>query len=88
MTSQQTGGDRELWRGIPGFEDAYQISSRGRVRSLDRVRESTVQGKPRAWTRPGKVATPSRQITLWKNRQRYYFQRDNLLREVFEDLHR
>ena len=27
----------ELWRDIPGYEGAYQVSSRGRVRSLPRV---------------------------------------------------
>ena len=27
----------ELWRDIPGYEGSYQVSSRGRVRSLPRV---------------------------------------------------
>ena len=27
----------EIWRDIPGFEEIYQVSSHGRVRSLDRV---------------------------------------------------
>lgn len=29
----------EIWRDIPGFEGAYQASSLGRIRSLDRVQE-------------------------------------------------
>lgn len=29
--------DGEEWRAIPGYEGAYEVSSRGRVRSLDRV---------------------------------------------------
>jgi hypothetical protein len=28
----------ETWVPIPGFDDAYEVSNRGRVRSLDRVR--------------------------------------------------
>lgn len=32
----------ELWKNIPGFEDCYQVSSSGRVRSLERqVKNST-----------------------------------------------
>jgi hypothetical protein len=29
--------DGEMWNGIPGWEDLYEVSSAGRVRSLDRV---------------------------------------------------
>lgn len=27
----------EIWKSIPGFEGAYEVSSEGRVRSLDRI---------------------------------------------------
>lgn len=27
----------EVWRPVPGFEDGYEVSNRGRVRSIGRV---------------------------------------------------
>lgn len=48
---------KEQWRDIPDFEGLYQVSDRGRVRSLDSVR-------PHAWsgtkTYKGCVLSPSR----------------------------
>lgn len=35
---------KELWRDIEGYENLYQVSSKGRVRSLDRV-NSNVKGR-------------------------------------------
>jgi hypothetical protein len=29
--------DKEVWKPIPGYEDYYEVSNKGRVRSLDRV---------------------------------------------------
>jgi hypothetical protein len=48
---------KEIWKDIPGYEDAYQVSNLGRVRSLDR----TVYRKHRwgshlvAWQYKGKL---------------------------------
>ncbi len=30
-------GGREVWRAVPGYEGVYEVSDRGRARSLDRV---------------------------------------------------
>lgn len=60
----------ENWKGITGFESAYQVSDHGRVRSLPRVitRKDGVKK-----TVPGKIITPNiqkdgrRAVRLWKN---------------------
>lgn len=43
----------EVWREVPGYEGAYQVSDEGRVRSLDRV---TSNGSPRR----GRILKPGR----------------------------
>lgn len=49
----------ETWRDIPGLEGVYQASDRGRVRSLDRVREQLSRwGTPMQKRYLGKVLTP------------------------------
>lgn len=54
--------EKELWTDIKGYKGRYQISSFGRVRSLDRIvkRNSTVSGRGCAkWTTvKGKILTP------------------------------
>ncbi len=47
--------DTEVWKDIPGYEGAYQVSSLGRVRSLDRV-VVTKSGVERRM--PGKILSP------------------------------
>lgn len=38
MDNETYHDNREIWKPIPGFEGEYEVSSRGRVRSLDRVK--------------------------------------------------
>jgi hypothetical protein len=62
----------ESWRAIPGYEDAYAISSHGRVRSLDRI---TVDSLGRKHPAAGRVLRTDRRrgsecVTLWRNNQR------------------
>ena len=49
--------ESEVWKDIPGYEGAYQVSSLGRVRSLDR-QVVTKTGVVR--NMPGKVLSPGR----------------------------
>lgn len=44
----------EIWRDIEGYENLYQVSSKGRVRSLDRY----VNNKGKLDFRKGKILTP------------------------------
>ena len=46
----------EEWRDIPGWEGSYQVSSHGRVRSLDRV---VIDKNGRRSPRAGKVLSPA-----------------------------
>jgi hypothetical protein len=57
--------DEEEWRDIPGHEGRYQVSDRGRVKSLDRIIERPIgKGRtPTATTRifaPGMMLAPGR----------------------------
>lgn len=45
----------ECWRAVPGFESRYEVSNRGRVRSLDRVIKNI---RTRRW--PGKILAQPR----------------------------
>jgi hypothetical protein len=46
----------EEWRDVPGYEGLYQVSDKGRVRSLDRVVPDSRWGLNR---KPGKVLQPN-----------------------------
>jgi hypothetical protein len=60
----------EIWVPIKGYEDCYEISSRGRIRSYDRVVARTRNG-PRTYK--GQIRNSSRHshgyrsVGLWKN---------------------
>ena len=51
----------EIWRDIPGYEGAYQVSSRGRVRSLPRLVPVCDRIRRISYMRPcaGKILHPS-----------------------------
>ena len=57
---------REIWKAVPGFEGSYEVSNRGRVRSLDRwieMPECVVRGfvrKAHMRFRPGQMLAPGR----------------------------
>lgn len=40
--------DEEIWKDIPGYEGKYQVSSRGRVKSMSRVLVDSL-GRKRKW---------------------------------------
>lgn len=66
---------KEVWRDIVGFEDLYEISNLGRVRSLIQV--------------PSKIMSPSHakgdyvSVILCKNKKRYYKKVHRLVYETF-----
>ena len=45
----------EEWRDVEGFEGLYQVSNKGKVRSLDRTVTTSRYGKPLSMTKRGKV---------------------------------
>ena len=51
--------DSEVWKDIPGYEGAYQVSSLGRVRSLEREVHRRLCGKDSVSLRPGRVLRQS-----------------------------
>ena len=48
-------GEQEVWKDIPGFEGAYQASSLGRIRSVERRIPSIFNGEPCTRRVGGKV---------------------------------
>ena len=48
---------KEEWRDIPGFKGRYQVSNKGRVRSLDRYVRCGFEGKGRRFTK-GRLLKP------------------------------
>lgn len=62
--------EKEVWKDIPDFEGFYQVSDKGRVRSLDREVWSEKRGV--FYSQKGRVLKLSNvhgysKITLWKN---------------------
>lgn len=47
----------EIWKSIPGFEDQYEVSDHGRVRSVDRT---IILGDGQKRTYRGKILKPGR----------------------------
>ena len=83
----------EIWKSISGFEDDYEVSSAGRVRSKDRYREYIhyKSNKPCRVHILGKIRTPSlsfdgyEEIHLQNAQQRtsYYARVHRLVAEAF-----
>lgn len=48
--------DDEEWRDIPGYEGLYQASTKGRIRSLDKIVERPPKGP---YFRPGQIFQPN-----------------------------
>jgi len=76
----------EVWRPVPEYEDLYEVSSHGRVRSLDRA----VLGKDgRTETHHGKVLKPQKtrngylQVSLCRGAMRVHRTIHTLVAEAF-----
>lgn len=76
----------ETWKPIPGWEDLYEVSDHGNVRSLDRVvidrngRSMKYKGKPLKWQNNGKGYPV---VGLWQNKQPTFRTVHSLVAEVF-----
>ena len=77
---------QEEWRDIPGFEGMFQVSSMGRVKSLDRIvggaggRTRVFPGSMRSF---GRAGAGYRNVTLGKNGRRRTFRLHRLVLSVF-----
>lgn len=56
----------EVWKPISGYEGAYEVSSLGRVQSLDRITDRGRRWKGRLMT-PSSMPSGYRVVTLWKD---------------------
>jgi len=56
----------EVWRAIPGYEGAYEVSDQGRVRSLDRVTDRGRRWKGRLMT-PTALQNGYLVVSLWRD---------------------
>lgn len=77
--------ENEIWLAINGYESLYQISNRGRIRSLDK---SWVNNKGGICRKAGKLLTPDTtngyfHIKLWQNGRFKWFQIHQLVAIAF-----
>lgn len=79
----------EIWRDVPGYEGLYQVSDRGRVRSLDRTITAKRRSGPYQKRFPGKVLRTNKGIaqypglTICKDGQRVDIFVHELVLEAF-----
>ena len=60
MAEASNNDSTEIWKPIPGWEDLYEASSLGHIRSLDRTVVSvSKKGVRRAWPKRGRILRPS-----------------------------
>lgn len=83
---QMENNSQEVWKQIDGFEDYYQVSSEGKVRSLDRlVRNGTGSVK----LMKSKVLKPQMNkngyllVNLWKDSKQIHYLVHRLVYEAF-----
>lgn len=48
----------EIWKPIKDFEDSYEVSSKGKVRSLDKIVVDNLKGTERRRLIKGKILKP------------------------------
>lgn len=76
----------EIWRDIPGYVGAYQVSDDGRVRSLHRLLASSVNAgirKPKTYLKPGRNNQGRLQVVLCANGEKKRFQVHRLVLLAF-----
>lgn len=50
----------EIWKSVPGFEDRYDVSNQGRVRSVSHRVRLVAHGKETTRLSPGRILKPGR----------------------------
>ena len=66
----------EIWKSVVGYEGLYEVSDKGRIRSLDRVVELELYGAVRRQLRRGRILKPQLtpkgylQVCLYRDRVR------------------
>jgi hypothetical protein len=79
----------EVWKDIKGYENLYQISSMGRVKSLERIMEYYRNGKKQTMRIPETILTPIidnngySRVTLFRNSKRKMVFIHRLVGEAF-----
>lgn len=77
----------ELWKPIKNYEDIYEVSDRGRVRTVKNKKTSSSLHGERVWKqRVLKLKTDKngyKRVTLYKNRSPKYFLVHRLVAEAF-----
>ena len=82
----ETQQPNEVWKDIQGYEGLYQVSSFGRVRSLDRLIKSRYGNSRRI---AGKIIKPNKiwsgylRISLWREQKTEYKSVHRLVAETF-----
>lgn len=79
----------ERWLPVLGFEDLYEVSDQGNVRSLDRWVDTVSRWGPIRSLRPGRIMSPNikrgyRRVTLQENGIRYPFAISHLVLTAFD----
>jgi hypothetical protein len=77
---------KEIWLPVRGFEQSYEVSSFGRVRSIDHYVNSKNNGKPRLVK--GKLLKPQvacgyQQVYLYVGKKQKWFKVHQLVAEAF-----
>lgn len=62
----------ERWLPVVGYEDLYQVSDQGRIRSVDRVVVDQVMGRQRTRRIPGRLMKPYPVGKAWRGDTRKY----------------
>lgn len=64
-------GDKEIWKPVIGYEGYYEVSSHGRVRSVEREVVALCRGKPTSFKYKSRVLKPG--FTRNKGNKCYHF---------------
>lgn len=78
----------ECWRDIPEWEGLYQVSDRGRVRSVQREvlcgrRHAVTRTQPARIISPYKVRSKTPKVALWRDGKALQIQVETLVARAF-----
>ena len=73
----------EIWKRIKGFENLYQVSTEGRIKSLGNGKSTNSTTKQERILKTSISKTGYKKIKLFKDGKRYYFSVHRLVAENF-----